>query len=530
LALKPPIITRILLRKWRPEEKSPALSVYIASTNHEHENGIHFLFKDVPSRVVRLQNFHFFKPDDGAYETIGVDRVATLFSCKATYPKRHVLCFDAGTAWTYTALDNKGKIVGGGIAPGVGARFRCMTDYCDGLPEIDHNSYHNALKEKMQSKTSFPVFAKDTTTAMITSTFTEIANQTRYLVKQFLKKVQDDGVTAPPKPIVVVAGGDAAFLIKVLQKDFSGIVRGEPGNPIPTEEFDVEEAKHLVHYGVGQLLCRHVAPESTNPDDKLREVLKGNRIAKRFATRGYDGSDIYRGSIMSIKQGPRLEEDLFFIRYDDGDKEHLEFTDVYDALQLYLEVGESQSAEKLKVDQVNKAIVQMEEKNKSLKEDFAMRKEKRNQDLEKLQATDTAKKQAQSNAKRSRKPKGDGPQKKKAKTDQNTDKRTMYINKRIAKMFDGEDGKQVVFFGTIDRITNPRDPFYWHVLYDDEDEEEFDEKDVLEGLKRYQVYRHHDTEYQSAGAAAAAAPSVVDGLSRGEPTAEAGTGENGGTT
>lgn len=203
---------------------------------------------------------------------------------------------------------------------------------------------------------------------------------------------------------------------------------------------------------------------------------------------------------------------------------------IIDALQLYLEVGESQSAEKLKVDQVNKAIVQMEEKNKSLKEDFAMRKEKRNQDLEKLQATDTAKKQAQSNAKRSRKPKGDGPQKKKAKTDQNTDKRTMYINKRIAKMFDGEDGKQEVFFGTIDRVTNPRDPFYWHVLYDDEDEEEFDEKDVVEGLKRYQVYRHHDTEYQSAGAAAAAAPSVVDGLSRGEPTAEAGTGENGGTT
>src|SRR6056300_918547 len=85
--------TKEIAAKVAARRKAPPLSVFICSTNHEHENGIAFLFKDVPSKVVRLQNFHFFTSEDGAYETIGVDRVATLFSCKATYPNRHVLCF-----------------------------------------------------------------------------------------------------------------------------------------------------------------------------------------------------------------------------------------------------------------------------------------------------------------------------------------------------------------------------------------------------------------------------------------------------
>ncbi|KAL3943410.1 MAG: hypothetical protein SGBAC_002535 [Bacillariaceae sp.] len=388
--------------------KSPALSVYIVSTNMEHENGIHFLFKDVPSRVVLLQPFHFFSPEEGAYETIGVDRVSTLFSCKTTYPKRHVLCFDAGTAWTYTAVDSKGKIVGGGIAPGVGARFRCLADYCDGLPEIDHTYYHKALKEKMASNQPFPIFAKNTVEALMTSTFTEIANQTRYLVKHFLAMVKDDvgggtattttattaAAAADQKPVVVVAGGDAAFVIKVLQKDFSGIIQAEPGASMPSDEFDVEEAKHLVHYGVGQLLCQKVAPESDNPDDQLREILKGNRIAKRFPYLNYDGTDVFRGSIMSIKRGATLEDDLFFVRYDDGDAEHIEFVDVYDALQLYLSVGESKTGEKLKIDQVNKSINKMEAKSIAIKENAPLRQKKRDEELASQKLTDANRKQS----------------------------------------------------------------------------------------------------------------------------------------
>lgn len=163
----------------------------------------------------------------------------------------------------------------------------------------------------------------------------------------------------------------------------------------------------------------------------------------------------------------------------------------------------------------------MESANKTLKEDASKRKEQRNEEMEKQKQTKKDREQAQSAqpaGKRGRKMKEGGPQaKKKAKTtDQATDKRTMYLNKRIAKLFDVEGGQEV-FFGTIDRLATPKEPFLWHVIYDDEDDEEFDEKDVIEGLKRYQLYRHDDTEYQGQQAV-----SVVDGLQQGEPTTEGG--------
>jgi hypothetical protein len=47
------------------------------------------------------------------------------------------------------------------------------------------------------------------------------------------------------------------------------------------------------------------------------------------------------------------------------------------------------------------------------------------------------------------------------------DKRTMYISKRVAKAFEQEnDEGQVeteIFFGTIDRLANDKEPFLWHV-------------------------------------------------------------------
>ncbi|KAL3943411.1 MAG: hypothetical protein SGBAC_002536 [Bacillariaceae sp.] len=83
----------------------------------------------------------------------------------------------------------------------------------------------------------------------------------------------------------------------------------------------------------------------------------------------------------------------------------------------------------------------------------------------------------------------------------------MYINKRIAKAFAGAKGESVIYFGMIDKVTQPTEPFYWHVVYDDGDEEEFDEKDILRALTLYQMHRKDDTEYEGPNA------SVVDGLS-----------------
>ena len=78
------------------------------------------------------------------------------------------------------------------------------------------------------------------------------------------------------------------------------------------------------------------------------------------------------------------------------------------------------------------------------------------------------------------------------------DKRLKYLNLRVAKTFDLEDetGKpyESVFFGTIDRFveTSDEDPPLWHVQYDDDDEEEFDENDLKEALKLYKKEKKND--------------------------------------
>ena len=74
--------------------------------------------------------------------------------------------------------------------------------------------------------------------------------------------------------------------------------------------------------------------------------------------------------------------------------------------------------------------------------------------------------------------------------------KTIYINKRVAKAFDQEDenGKviQEIFFGTVDRLSGDVEPQLWHVQYDDDDEEEFDERDIKRALKLYEQHSEDD--------------------------------------
>jgi pantothenate kinase type III len=323
-----------------------AMSVYIVSTNKEHESGLSFLFQDIKLRIFKLQATDFFSKEDGAYEGIGVDRVAALLAATTLNQERPVMVFDAGTAWTYTILDRQRKIMGGGISLGVQARFRAMADYCGELPIIEYAEYQEAVTKTLESKKPFPTFAKDTKGAMMTTVFSEIANQCRSLVKQFLEVVKEEkvvdndgenkentGEPVPPvkKPTIVVTGGDSLFLKTLFENDQHNLVAGEPGTSLPVEEFELSNMKHLVHHGIAQLLSQKVdITPSENEEDKLREFMLGHRVAQNFEVADDDGEFVYRGSVMSIKKDEKdFEEDLFVIKYDDGDAEQMDFKQVH---------------------------------------------------------------------------------------------------------------------------------------------------------------------------------------------------------
>jgi pantothenate kinase type III len=317
----------------------PALSIYVISTNSEHDSALEFLFQDVPHRMFQLQNTDFFTKEQGAYETLGVDRVAALFAGTTSY-QAPVMVLDGGTAWTYTAVDKHCHLLGGGISPGIMARFRSMSDYCGKLPMIEYETYQKVVQTAIDNKAPLPTFATNTETAMMSAVFSEVACQCRNLVKQFLASVKEKETSKPgddaagrKKPTIVVTGGDSLFLAQLLKEEQPIIVEGEPGTALPVAEITVETVKHLVHYGIGHVLKVKVGQaEPAKEEDEIRERIVGQRVAKHFQVSDYDGDYVYRGSVTGVKPGAKLEDDLYFVRYDDNDGEHLGFDEVHGKL------------------------------------------------------------------------------------------------------------------------------------------------------------------------------------------------------
>lgn len=63
-----------------------------------------------------------------------------------------------------------------------------------------------------------------------------------------------------------------------------------------------------------------------------------------------------------------------------------------------------------------------------------------------------------------------------------------FVRQRISKDFDGE-----TYFGTIMEYDDKESPPFWHVEYDDGDEEDFSKKDLIRALKHYEVNGKKDT-------------------------------------
>lgn len=520
--------------------KVPALTIYVLSTNGGNEKSVGFLFSELPHRMYRIESTDFFTKEQGCYDTFGVDRAASLYSAYAC-DQHPALVMDGGTAWTYTGIDANGKIMGGGISPGLGARFRSLSDYCGKLPSIDFNVYDKVFKHVFEQKKPLPVFATETQTAMITSVFQEVTVQCRQLVCQFLKEIEQtpkqNGETAaatatdapsadamptePKKPTIFVTGGDSAFLLHALQSD-TAIVPEVPGFTFPKDKFEVLPNKHLIHYGVGRLLKNKFGDmDPMDPENGLRFRLVGQRVAKEFLLPDTDGEFLYRGSIISVKPGKTLDDDIYLIRYDDGDQEHLELTEVHgkrmfhhhnhdachslflhlhyyfdfvlhsDALKLYVEIGEKASADtvvwteelrKEKKEESTKVMEDLKEQNEVVKA-HAEKVEKAKAEAAAAAAAEAAKAPPPGETPdgvsptREVKPKRVssatrkvGRKPKRAKVSPEVEDRTkMYLKRRVAKNFpqENEQGEleDVLFFGTVMNISKSG---YWHVVYDDD--------------------------------------------------------------
>jgi hypothetical protein len=67
-----------------------------------------------------------------------------------------------------------------------------------------------------------------------------------------------------------------------------------------------------------------------------------------------------------------------------------------------------------------------------------------------------------------------------------------FVGNRVGKFFNGS----VLFLGTVTAF----DKLWWHVVYDDGDEEEYDWKDLKAGLEKYTDYKEKEQQESSAKA------------------------------
>lgn len=313
----------------------PALGVYVVSTNPQNEAGIEFLFRDISCRMHRLKASDFFSEEDGAYPGMGLDRLANLKAAVSFY-NRPVLVIDGGTALTYTGLDANGKVMGGGIAAGLASKFRSMHDYTGALPLVTHEDVLKALKGATDTKIPLDLFALDTKQAMMAAALTETARLIWSAVKEFKARISGDNsvpnadeVDGNPHLTICMTGGDGDILAQLLESDHSSIVPVEHGTTNRREGIVIQKHKHLAHYGIAVLLeeVTKAAQKDQTEDDGIRAEIVGQRVAKKFRIRSEDTT--YRGSVAAVTRGDSLEDDWFYIRYDDGDTEHLSIEGLY---------------------------------------------------------------------------------------------------------------------------------------------------------------------------------------------------------
>jgi len=455
-------------RKMEGEDGRPALSIYIVSSVQNQTHLLHELWACVPTRIFQMKGDDFFTKKQNRYEGMGLDRLAAV--CGAGRMEGHpALVIDGGTACTYTATDAKGNLLGGGIGPGLFARFRSLKEYTDALPLIQPSQVEKRVKVAIASQKPIPAYASNTEDGMISSVLSGMALGLQDNITNWIKLVgkgvpskngEDKSIEAQVTNyhrMVHITGGDGDILAQLINQSKENPIielAQDISASISEMKCSVRHQKHLIHYGIASAIMNNVPltvkksktlsskkPADTKSDRKneLKEYL-GVRVAKYFQPPGENSSKLYRGVVVGIKN-PKNGPSYYLIRYEDDDREDVTLP------ELKKMIITNASVEK-KEKQANGNV-------KKRSSDFTTSPPKKKQKI---------------------KPKPQPEQKSPQE----------YMGMRIAKWFDKD-----LFFGTITSF-DP-DEKLWKVIYDDNDEEEFDETELKVGLMLHRKKKHVDT-------------------------------------
>ncbi len=301
------------------------ITFYIVSSNDEQTERIGRLLSCVPCRAFLMTGEDFYPRSWGRYEGMGVDRCACLKG-SVTVHGPPLLVIDGGSAMTYTAVDSKGAIMGGGISPGLNSKFKSMSQDTGALPALDVNDVMKMIDDSIKQETPIPIFSKNTKEAMIAAVLNEISAHCQNVIKSFEQKIAKANNTNGEKMSngkVVVTGGSGEIIAALLSKEPTQILESCENS---TNNMKIIWEKPLLHLGVGATLQEQINKKHKNGTQEgipSLEKFIGTRVAKYFDQPCPDDNDhVYRGTVQKIKQSDKFGP-IYYIHYDDDDREEV---------------------------------------------------------------------------------------------------------------------------------------------------------------------------------------------------------------
>lgn len=123
-------------------------------------------------------------------ETLGVDRLAAAVGAWYKFLKKAVLVIDLGTCITYDVVNSEAEYLGGGISPGMHLRYKAMSSFTTGLPELEFSKFP-------------PLIGRSTAECMHTGVIHGILYELEKMIEEYKKEVGSLEI--------VLTGGDSKF-------------------------------------------------------------------------------------------------------------------------------------------------------------------------------------------------------------------------------------------------------------------------------------------------------------------------------
>lgn len=292
--------------------RHPVIYAYLVATDMGKARLLTRMLRAVNMRVFLLRNSDILM-GKSAYQGIGVDRIVGIRAAQ-TVTGFPALVLDGGTAFTYTATDHNGNILGGGISPGLKSKLQAMHEHTAALPELTRN---NLVKLSSKGK-RYDMFGRTTEDNMYGAVLFEIqayccriieewSDRSRQLLATLKNGEHNGSVKLNTDLKILVTGGDRDVIESLIVDDgtFLRRIGNKQNNRIKNKLVTIP---HAHHSAIHDVLRDHYKQIKQGAMENIRQELVGQRVAL---------STDKMGTIAGVRRGNKLSLDSYHIYFDD---------------------------------------------------------------------------------------------------------------------------------------------------------------------------------------------------------------------